>query len=58
MAMLMTLFQTRLLHEVNPRKYLAAYLQACADNGSQPPGNIEPWLPGNFSIQKTSSQEN
>jgi len=42
MAMLMTLFQTRLLHEVNPRKYLAAYLQACADNGSQPPGNIEP----------------
>jgi len=45
MAMLMSLFQTLLLHQVNPRKYLTAYLQACADNGSQPPGNIEPWMP-------------
>jgi len=40
MAMLMSLFQTLLLHEVNPRKYLTAYLQACADNSSQPPCNV------------------
>jgi transposase len=57
MAMLMSLFQTLLLHQVDPRKYLTAYLQACADNSSQPPANIEPWLPWNFSIQKPSSQE-
>jgi transposase len=57
MAMLMSLFQTLLLHQVDPRKYLTAYLQACADNSSQPPGNIEPWMPWNFSTQKTSSQE-
>ena len=57
MATLMSPFQTLLLHEVDPRKNLTAYLQACADNSSQPPANIEPWLPWNFSTQKTSSQE-
>jgi len=57
MAMFMSLFQTLLLHQVDPRKYLTAYLQACADNRAQPPANIEPWMPWKFSSQKTTSQE-
>jgi len=57
MAMLMSLFQTLLLHQVDPRKYLTAYLQACADNGSQAPGDIESWLPWNFSTSENAPQE-
>ena len=49
MAMLMSLFQTLLLHQVDPRKYLTAYLRACADNSARAPADIEPWLPWNFS---------
>jgi transposase len=57
MAMLMSLFQTLLLHQVDPRKYLTAYLQACADNGSRAPENIEPWLPWNFSSSENAREE-
>jgi transposase len=57
MAMLMSLFQTLLLHQVDPRKYLTAYLQSCADNGSRAPADIEPWLPWNFSSLQSLSQE-
>jgi len=57
LAMLMTLFQTLLLHKVDPRKYLTAYLQACADNASRPPADIKPWLPWNFSSPNTATQE-
>lgn len=57
MAMLMSLFQTLLLHQIDPRKYLTAYLQACADNGSRAPADIEPWLPWNFSSLQSTSEE-
>jgi hypothetical protein len=58
MAMLMSLFQTLLLHRVDPRKYLTAYLQACTDNASRPPADMEPWLPWNYcSAHQPSSQE-
>jgi len=57
MAMLMSLFQTLLLHQVDPRKYLTAYLQACAENGSQAPADIAPWLPWNFSTSENAPQE-
>jgi len=36
------------LHNVNPRTYLTAYLQACAVNGSKAPEQLERWLPWNF----------
>lgn len=45
---LMSLLQTLLLHKVDPRKYLSAYLQACADNGSRAPSDITRWLPWNY----------
>jgi hypothetical protein len=57
MAMLMSLFQTLLLHQVDPRKYLTAYLQACADNGSRAPADIEPWLPWNFSSSENARED-
>ena len=48
MAMLMTLFQTLALHGVDDRGYLRAYLEACAQNQSQAPKDLTPWLPWNF----------
>ncbi len=48
LAMMLTLLQTLLLHNVNPRTYLTAYLQACAVNGSKAPEQLERWLPWNF----------
>jgi transposase len=48
LAMMLTLLQTLVLHSVNPRTYLTAYLQACAVNGSKAPEQLERWLPWNF----------
>ncbi len=48
LAMLMSLLQTLLLHRLNPRVYLTAYLEACASNGSKPPADVTCWLPWNF----------
>ncbi len=52
LVMLMTLLQTLLLQKVDPRKYLAAYLQACAENKSSAPTDIAPWLPWNYSTSQ------
>ena len=46
--MMLTLLQTLVLHHINPRTYLSAYLDACARNGSQAPDYLERWLPWNF----------
>jgi len=48
LAMMFSLLQTLVLHNVNPRTYLSAYLQACAFNGSKAPEQLEAWLPWNF----------
>lgn len=57
MAMLMSLLQTLLLHRVNPRQYLTAYLQACADNAARAPEDIGPWLPWNFPSSESARNE-
>ena len=44
-AMLFTLLQTLALWGLPVRRWLNDYLQACADNGGQPPGDITPFLP-------------
>ena len=44
-ATLFTLFQTYELWEIPLRRWLTSYLQACADNGGQPPADITPFLP-------------
>src|SRR5438309_5489405 len=45
LAIMLTLLQTLVLHKINPRTYLTAYLQACALNGSKAPQQLESWLP-------------
>jgi hypothetical protein len=46
--MMLTLLQTLVLHQINPRTYLSSYLDACALHGSKAPEPLEPWLPWNF----------
>jgi|TARA_B100001971_G_C18246088_1_gene574331 transposase len=47
-AMLFTIFQTLLMNQINPQKYLLAYFAACAQNGGNPPENICDFLPWNL----------
>jgi transposase len=39
-------------HGINPRKWLTAYLQACAEAGGKAPEDVENWLPWNLSAQQ------
>jgi transposase len=48
LAMMLTLLQTLVLHKINPRTYLKAYLEACARQGAKAPQPLQPWLPWNF----------
>ena len=54
---LMSLLQTLLLHKVDPRKYLTAYLQACADNASRAPSDITRWLPWNYAASQGPQED-
>jgi len=44
-AMMYSALATMKLWGLNARTWLAAYLQACADNGNQPPSGINSFLP-------------
>lgn len=44
-ATMYSVLATMKLWRLNARTWLAAYLQACADNGNQPPENINAFLP-------------
>ena len=44
-ATMYSVFATMKLWGLNARTWLGAYLQACADNGNQPPENINAFLP-------------
>jgi transposase len=39
-------------HGLNPRKWLTAYLQACAQAGGKTPEDVDKWLPWNLSAQQ------
>ena len=39
-------------HRLNPRKWLTAYLQACAKAGGKVPEDVDKWLPWNLSGQQ------
>jgi transposase len=39
-------------HRLNPRKWLTAYLQACAQAGGKTPEDLDKWLPWNLSTQQ------
>lgn len=44
-AMMFSIFQTLLLWKLNPRLWLRAYLEACAENGGHPPPRLGAFLP-------------
>jgi transposase len=48
LVMLMSLLQTLRIHRIDPRAYLTAYFEACANHGSKAPDDITRWLPWNF----------
>jgi transposase len=51
-AMLFSLFQTLCLWNINPRAWLSAYLQACAEAGGQAPPALSQLLPWQLSEQQ------
>ena len=48
-AIMFSLFATLELWAINPRLWLSAYLQACAEAGGQAPPDATRWLPWNLS---------
>ena len=43
-ATMYSLFATLKLYGINPRTWLNAYLQACANNGAKPPADLSDFL--------------
>jgi transposase len=39
-------------HRLEPRQWLKAYLQACAEAGGKAPEDVDKWLPWNLSVQQ------
>jgi len=54
-AMLFTLFQTLLKNDIDPKKFLAHYFQACAENGGRVPENVDEFLPWNLSEERKAA---
>ena len=54
-AICFTIFQTLLKNNLDPKKWLSAYFQACAENGGRPPENIEAFMPWNLSPEQKES---
>jgi len=48
----LTVFHTLALWGVNPRLWLTAYFEACANNGGQAPADVERFLPWNMSAKR------
>jgi transposase len=48
-AMLFSVFQSLCLWDINPRAWLNAYLQACAEAGGRAPAGLDRFLPWQMS---------
>lgn len=51
-AVLFTIIQTLLKNHINPKKFLIAYFDACAENRGKPPDNLDAFLPWNMSDEQ------
>jgi len=51
-AMMFSIFQTLLLWKLNPRLWLHAYLELCAQGGGRAPEDITPFLPWEMSEER------
>jgi transposase len=47
-----SIFQTLLKNDVDPRKWLRAYLEACARAGGKPPADVDAFLPWNITEER------
>jgi len=56
-AICFTIFQTVLKNNLDPKKWLSAYFEACAQNGGRPPEDIDAFLPWNLSDQQKHAWE-
>ena len=56
-AICFTIFQTVLKNNLDPKKWLSAYFEACAQNGGRPPEDIDAFLPWNLSDQQRDACE-
>ncbi len=54
-ATLFSLFATLELWAINPRLWLTAYLEACAEAGGQAPADAERWLPWNLPLDERTA---
>jgi transposase len=51
-AVLFSVLQTVLLWDLNPRQWLTAFLQACADNGGKSPPDLGAFLPWEMTAER------
>jgi transposase len=51
-VMMFSIVATLKKHRLNPRKWLTAYLQACAEAGGKAPEDVDKWLPWNLSAEQ------
>ena len=51
-AWMFSIVATLKKHRLNPRKWLTAYLQACAEAGGKAPEDVDKWLPWKLSAQQ------
>jgi len=47
-AVLFTLLQTLVKNRIDPKRFLLAYFEACAQNGGRPPVEVDSFLPWNL----------
>ena len=40
------------MNDIDILRWLRAWLQACAENGGQPPEDLKPWLPWSMSEKR------
>ena len=51
-AMMYSLIGTLRMNGIDVRRWLGAWLEACAENGGRPPDNLSPWLPWSMREQE------
>ena len=51
-AALFSIFKTLALWQINPRHWLSAYLNACAEHGAQAPVDLTPFIPWHMSATR------
>lgn len=54
-AMLFSILQTLDLWNINPRRWLTQYLNACAENGGRPPEEIASFIPWEMDEDRRSA---